>query len=231
MRKFVFIILVILFSSIYYYSTVENENSLSFQIKKEVGTLSQAIKSNSQKKDSTAEMPQKEPVTKLETDFGGDLGIFTQSQLNEWIKKESAGMDMTNNDTAQIDIKLKASAKTLKQEQLTYLREKALDLNSVANERIFSAYMLTLNTSEASTGVQYDLANEPLPNLGPPTPHSESELKRAQELALRYMEVDELAEKAKTDNEARTKLRTLATSAGSEEVQRYVSRKIKELAL
>jgi hypothetical protein len=229
MRKFVFIILIILFSSIYYYSTVENENSLSFAIKNKVGSVVQSLRPSANEEQN--KLLKKESLPESKEDFGTDLGALPGRELSEWITKESASMDMTNNETGQIEIRLKASAKTLKPEQLKVLSDLVLNQKLPANERIFSAYLLTLNTSSASTAVQYDLAKEALPNLGEPTPHSEAELKRAQELALRYMQVDDLAEKAKMDSLAREKLKSLASEASSDEVKRYVLRKLKDLGL
>lgn len=232
MRKLVFITLIVIFSSIYYYSAVENENSLAFQLKKEVQHVVSAVKPGAAPKSEAENVPQKESQESPKTEFGVDLGGMNESQLGDWLKQESASMDMTNNDTEQIEIKLRASARTLKPEQMKDLAAKALSMNVPANERILSAYLITLNPAEASAGVQFDLAKEPLPDLGPALPHSEAELRRTQELAIRYMVVDALAEKAKTDPNARNNLKLLVNDPGcSEEVRRYVARKIKELGL
>ncbi|MCC2679208.1 MAG: hypothetical protein K0R29_1784 [Pseudobdellovibrio sp.] len=231
MRKLASITLIVIFSSIYYLSTVKNENSLAFQLKKEVQEVVTSMKPADSAKSETENVPQKESLQAAQTDFGVDLGSLNDEQLNLWLRQESAAMDMTNNDTAQVEIKLKASANTLKPEQLKDLVSKALNMNTPANQRILAAYILTLNTSEASIGAQVDLAKEPLPDLGPALPHTEAELRRTQELALRYMEVDQLAERARTDANARDKLKLLLNEAGSEEVRNYVARKLKELSL
>ncbi len=229
MRKLAFITLIVIFSSIYYFSAVKDENSLAFQLKKEVQQAVIAIKPSNSKSEDPQILPQKESLPAAQTEFGVDLGAMESGPLNDWLRQEAVSMDMTNNDVAQVEIKLRASANTLKPEQLKELVSKALSFNTPANERILSAYLLTLNSSDASTGAQFDLAKEALPDLGPALPHSEAELRRTQELALRYMEVDQLAEKAKTDSNARDNLKLLLTQAKSEEVRRYVARKIKEL--
>jgi len=231
MRKLASITIIVIFSSIYYFSTVKNENSLAFQLKKEVQNVVTSMQPADSAKTAEENVPQKESLPDAQTGFGVDLGSFSEEQLSSWLREESAAMDMTNNDTAQVEIKLKASANTLKPEQLKDLAAKALNINTPANQRILAAYILTLNTSEAAVGAQLDLAKEPLPDLGPALPHTEAELRRTQELALRYMEVDQLAERARTDANARDKLKLLLNEAGSEEVRSYVARKLKELAI
>ncbi len=233
MRKLVFITLVVLFSSIYYYSSVENENSLAFQIKTEIKTLVGTATRKKPPTENQIAVPQNESASGAgqQTGFGVDLGALNETQLSEWIREESKSMDMTNNDTEQVEIKMRASAKTLQSEQLKFIGMKALDVSVPANERILSAYLLTLNSNPESSEVQYNLAKEPLPDFGPVTAHSEAELRRTQEIALRYMVVDELAERAKTDANARHHLKLLLNPPSSEEVRRYVQRKIKELSL
>lgn len=231
MRKLAFITLIVIFSSIYYFSAIKNENSLAFQIKQEVSSVVAGLKPASSQISKQESLPQNESLADAQTEFGVDLGVMDEPQLNDWLRSEAVSMNMTNNDTVQVEVKLRASAKTLKPEQIKILSLKVSDTNAPANERILAAYMLTLNPTEASVEAQFDQAKEPLHDFGPPHPHSEAELKRTQELALKYMEVDRLAELAKTDANVRDKLKLLVTTAGSEEVRNYVTRKIKELSL
>lgn len=233
MRRFIFILLFLGFCTIYYYATSHDENSLGFK--------AQSIAKNLVNK-ATNNVVQEEPVevsqqaassdVTVATDQNQseiDLSVMSTEQLSLWVEKQSTSLDSTHNQTIAVETKLKAQARTLKIEQVNQLRAISLDTSRAINSRIFSAYLVTLNKDSVSTTALYEIANKELPNFGPTTPHSEAELRRTQELAIRYMQVDELAERAKTDVEALKSLKQLASQAPSPEVRAYATKALKQI--
>ena len=165
-----------------------------------------------------------------EVDAGSEnLSLFSPEQLKTWVEQDSKTMNSVDHNTQEVDIRLRAQAKTLQPEQLSVLSQMATDIKLPANSRVFSAYVLTLTEQPQAIENMKDLASKALPDFGPVLPHSEAELRRTQELALRYMQVDEIAERAKTDANAKNNLILLSTSAESEEVRAYALRKLKSL--
>ena len=138
-------------------------------------------------------------------------------------------MNSTNKDTEIEQIKLQAQAQTLLPQQLAVLKDLAIDSRLPINERIFSAYLIVLNQAEQSQESLFNVAKTEVPDFGPIHPHSESELRHTQELAIRYMQVDELFQRAKTDANALDKLKLLTKEAQSAQVRSYAEKKIKEL--
>ena len=232
MRKFVFIILVVAFSSIYYFSAVENENSLAFKAKTQFKKLVPASLSNKEP-EAAAVVPKKETSEATAVPNGGlvDLGKLNETELKKWVSEQSKAMDSTQNNTPDIEIKIRAMAQSLRKDQLEALSTLVLNVSLPINDRVFSNYLISLNQTPEAAAAAGKIAGTGIPDFGPPNPHSDSELKRSQELAIRYMQIDALADRAKTDSNARDNLKLWATGAESEEVRRYAARKIKDLSL
>ena len=221
MRKWLFIIIVVL-SAIYYF---HDSNLAPESVRQSVSKLKNMVK-------NSTFTPSKGAATEKNTSPAPaevqNLQALTPEELSAWIGRESRAMDSTNNpEDAQI--KIKAQARTLTAAQLPWLMQKALDTSAPANGRIFSAYLLTLSELPESVAAIYELAGKKLPDLGPVLPHSEAEIRHGEELALRYMQVDELFQRAKTDADALKKLRSLATTAEEERVRSYAEKTLKEL--
>lgn len=231
MRKLIFIILILSFTALYFYSVSSTEkpsgdhfdetlvNQTLSSVKKMFNKSTSASQdtSSSQNANSTAAVHE----TSLEE--------LNAAQLKQWVSRESMSLNSTNNNTEELQIGLRAQAKTLRLEQLQSLKNIALSISEPVNERIFSAYLLSLSSVEGSQSQLYDVAQAAVPDFGPVLPHSESELRHSQELAIRYMNIDELFERAKTDTNARDKLKLLSERAESTQVRSYAERKLKEL--
>lgn len=157
------------------------------------------------------------------------LQNLTPPQLQAWIRQESRPMDSTRNNTDELQLRLRAQAQTLTPEQLPVLTALARDSGQPVNSRILAAYILSLNGSAASTAALYQVAGSTPTDHGPSVAHSEAELKNAQELAIRYMQVDELFARAARDPAARRSLEQLTQTAGSSQVRSYARRKLAEL--
>ena len=161
---------------------------------------------------------------------GASAVVYLQkAKIKNWISTESKIMNQPHVDTKQKDIELKKMIENFSDEEKIIILEVAHDTTKTANERILAAYMMVLDQSAASIKNLGALAQSPLPDFGPITAHSEAEIRRGQELAVRYMPVDELAKRASTNPEALEALKKLATAGESDEVRRYAQRILKEM--
>ena len=234
MRKLIFIILIVSFSVYYYYSNSKNKDSYEYKLisnliemVKKATPLSQnksAAQSNVQSDSQSASSDS--PIHK---NLNESLHEFTLQELIKWVATEANSLNSTTNNTDEKQIKLKAQALTLNSDQLAALNTMATNTDLPINDRILSAYLISLNTSDASQEQLFNVAKKLIPDLGPIIPHSEAELKHSQELAIRYMQVDELFQRAKTDANALHKLKLLSQEAESAQVRSYADKKLKEL--
>jgi len=229
MRKLIFIILLVSFSAIYYSTTSSDEKSVVHQaildIKKMVNNSSIFNKKTSDEINNSL----KTDLDKSLTDPTQSLQDLSPEEFKSWMTKESNLMNSAYNNTEEKQIQLKAQAQSLKAPQIATLKEIAGNSDLPINDRILSVYMISLNSTEPSLQALYDGALLAIPELPPYGPHSESEIKGTQELVLRYMQIDELFQRAKTDSNAFDKLKLLVNTSSSEQVRSYAQKKIKEL--
>ncbi|MCB0367403.1 MAG: hypothetical protein H6624_00705 [Bdellovibrionaceae bacterium] len=83
--------------------------------------------------------------------------------LNEFVKKEATLVGQPDQDPQETLLRLKTVAGQLGQEQFERLKALALDLSLPGDERFLSAYLLSLNQTEASMSSLKSLALAPLP--------------------------------------------------------------------
>lgn len=229
MRKFIFILLAVFFLVIYFYSTEnENDNWLHqgvSQVKMTINSLKL-----SKNRDAKVEHPQK--IADVEPSAGSlevSFKKMDREQFQSWVQQESKLMNSTRNNTQEIQVRLKTQAQELGPQQFESLKDFALNTQLSINERILANYLLTLSDSPQALENAIEVAKSQIPDYGPSVPHSEAEIKNTQELALRYMQIDQLYELAKTDTNARDKLKLLVTEASSEQVRNYAKKKYFEL--
>lgn len=230
MRKLIFTILLISFLGLYYYATdyalVSKVNQAGKNRDNKFFFLQQAVLDIKDRIKSTTPLSGKpsNPPNPTET-----LSEYTSVELKKWVEIEARAINMTNNNTAEKQIKMRAQAQTLNFQQLEILQNLATDTKLPINDRILSAYLISLNTSTQSEDSLFNVAKTEVPDFGPIAPHTEAELKHTQELAIRYMQIDELFHRAQTDANALDKLRLLATEAQYAQVRSYAEKKLKEL--
>jgi hypothetical protein len=152
-----------------------------------------------------------------------------KEKIQKWISVESKNLNQPHVDTAQKDIELKRLIESYSESDKKVIFDVALDTNRTANERILSTYMLVLDQSQQSINNLGNLAQKVLHDFGPTVAHSESEIRRGQELAVRYMAIDELRKRAKNDPLAVDALKKLAASAESAEIRNYAQRALSEI--
>jgi hypothetical protein len=152
-----------------------------------------------------------------------------KEKLQKWILEESKNLNQPHVDTKLKDVELKKIVENYSDAQKKVILENALDTTKTANERILSSYLLGLDQSQQSIQNLGALAQKKLPDFGPVIPHSEAEIRRGQELAVRYMAIDELSQRAQTDPKALEALKKQAVDAESSEVRNYAQRILKEI--
>lgn len=150
-------------------------------------------------------------------------------KLQAWLGNEAKNLDQPHVDTKQKDLELKKRIENFSDAEKKLVLATSIDSKRPANERILSAYMLVLDESQAGVPNLAGLANKALPDFGPVTAHSEAEIRRGQELAVRYMAVDELAKRASTQPEALETLKSIANSGESAEIRGYAQRVLKQI--
>lgn len=121
------------------------------------------------------------------------------AQFSAFIKDEAKGLDRTNIQTEAKTLELRQRALKLDATEKNHLKNISINTELPVNERILSVYILTLTSDIASQNLVSDIAQTPMPDLGPINPHTEAEVKNAQELALRYMAIDKLVENFKSN--------------------------------
>jgi hypothetical protein len=121
------------------------------------------------------------------------------AQISTFVKREAKALDRTNNQTEAKTIELRRRALNLDTIEKEHLKAISVTPAEPINERILSVYLLTLTSDVESQNLVSAIAQTPVPELGPINPHSEAEVKHAQELALRYMAIDKLVDDYKTN--------------------------------
>lgn len=151
-------------------------------------------------------------------------------KFQNWLRTESKNLEQPHVDTRQKDLELKKIVENFSEAEKKIVIETAQDTKRAANERILAAYLLVLDQSKESLGHLGTLAQKALPDFGPVTAHSEAEIRRGQELAVRYMAIDELGKRAASNNpEAFETLKNLVNSGESAEIRGYAQRVMKEI--
>lgn len=151
-------------------------------------------------------------------------------EVKKWVAQEAPALNSTNVNTPEKDVQLKAQAQELTHGQRQVFLKISQDPKAKANERILATYVLSLNLGEGSHDDLATIAKKEVPQTEPIVPHTEGEIKNSQELAIRYMAIDELAERAQTDSSAFSHLKSISIEAGTESVRNYARRKLEEIS-
>lgn len=149
--------------------------------------------------------------------------------LKRWIQQESKKLDLKDRNPQDTEKRLRLFAGQLRQNQLEQLLSTALNTTAPANEKVLSTYLMTLNSTEDSSENMKKISLEKLSISGDVQPHTVDEVKRGQELALKYMAIDELAQRARKNVADYNRLVSIANSAPDREVRDYAERKLKEI--
>lgn len=158
------------------------------------------------------------------------------AKIENYVREESKKLDIAQSPAREKQIEMTAMARQLTVEQSAHLSLILKDLDRPVNERILSAYLLSLSPALFAQKDLNEFASADLPNFGPATPHSEAEIRRNQELALRFMAIDRLSDLARDPATAKAareevlnQLRTHATQNPNEQLRKYAQSTLDEL--
>jgi hypothetical protein len=154
----------------------------------------------------------------------------TDEEFTTWVQTQTQNLEVPTNDPIEFERKTKEFVNQLNPSQLQQLKDKVLNLELPMNERIFSNYAMIQFEGDAKNEFLKDLLNAPVPEFPDPKPHTSDEVRRGQEYALRYMEIDELFRRAEAgDLQAGEILAQLAQNHSDMKILNYAKRKLKEI--
>lgn len=154
----------------------------------------------------------------------------TDEEFTSWVQVQTQNLEVPTNDPIEFERKTKQFVNQLNPFQLSELKNKILNLELPMNERIFSNYALMQFEGQTKNDYLKDLLNSSVPQFPDPKPHSEDEVRRGQEYALRYMEIDELSRRSEDgDENAREILSQIAQNHPDLKIQNYAKRKLSEI--
>jgi hypothetical protein len=155
---------------------------------------------------------------------------ITDEQYNLWSQEQIQNLEIPVKNPISYEQNIKKTVNQLSKFQINNLKNKVVNSKLPMNERIFSNYALTLLESQDSNRTIYELLMTPVPDFQNVQPHTENEIKRAQEYALKYVEIDELAKRSESgDNQARMLLSQVAQNSIDLKIKNYAERKLKEI--
>lgn len=156
---------------------------------------------------------------------------ISDTEFTTWVQTEVENIERPVTDPISAEEKTKNFVNQLSSEQIKILMQKVLNTELPMNERIFTNYALTLFSGENANQNLYDLINSKMPEYKNVQVHSEDEVKRAQDYALRYSQIDALATNAENGSNIALSLLTQIANNGTEDkIQNYAKRKLKEIS-
>ena len=155
---------------------------------------------------------------------------ISDENFKNWILTEVKNLEVPVQNPIAVEENTKNFVNQLSGNQIQDLKIRITNSELPINERIFSNYALMKFSGPYSNQNMYDLASHPVPEFTDLQPHSEDELKRAQEYALKYSNIDELSQRAEAGDElALTLLTQLAHNTIDLKIKNYAQRKINEI--
>lgn len=155
---------------------------------------------------------------------------ISDENFKNWIGTEVKNIEIPVKNPIIVEENTKNFVNQLSIDQLTELKNKILNSKLPINERIFSNYALMMFDGENSNQSIYELIQQPIPDFKNVQAHSEDEVKRAQEYALKYMQIDELAKRSQGgDRLAFELLNQIAQNSLDAKIKNYAQRKFKEI--
>ncbi len=225
--KIIIVVLVFLAAGVYYYFSRFPDSIDSYGSSTEEIIQAKANKKN--ESNSSDSMDGVSVVGSADVSVAVAPPSEKIQQLQTWLTNEAKNLDQPHVDTKQKDLELKKRIENFSEDEKKLVLESSLDIKRPANERILSTYLLVLDQSQSSLDNLSGVASKALPDFGPVTAHSESEIRRGQELAVRYMAIDELAKRAQNSSEAFDSLKNLVNSAESAEIRGYAQRVLEQI--
>lgn len=149
-------------------------------------------------------------------------------QFTAWLKTESTFLDRNSADAFQREPILKEQAALFTSENIRFLRATATDSSVTANERILSAYLLTIGTDNSVLALQ-EIAQTPYSLPNPQPAHSIGETTLMQEKSIRVMAIDELFNRFETGFLTQQQLNNFIQKIPDAALKQYALKRLSEL--
>ncbi len=162
-------------------------------LKNKVANQNSAVKL---KDSAEAETEDKDSNVSSAVDMSGEEKA---QELAVFLESEARSLDNAHTNTKEKQTALQERANKLDDVEKNQLKSVTLNNNRPINERILSVFLLGLSQGGAAQSLASEIAQAPLPDYGPSSPHSEAEIRNTQELALRYMAIDKLVQDYKSN--------------------------------
>lgn len=145
--------------------------------------------------------------------------------FHSFLREEGKRLDSTHVAVDETEKSLREQAEKMGPKEIADAKAVALDLSQPANERILATFLLgkTKSWSELK-----ELVLSPL-DRKPSEPHSVDEASAMRELALRYMQIDQLAEGAASSSVLLADFERLTASMRDPGLRKHMERRLAEL--
>lgn len=146
----------------------------------------------------------------------------------QWFENEARDMEKSSADPRGKEAQLKEAVQKMEPFEVQYLKEKSLNMNQSANNRILAVYLMTL-APEVTSGALSEIAQAPLAMQGEHPVHSPEETLAAQEKSLRRMAIDSLIEQARKDEVRREQVKNVISQITDRSLREYAERSFAKL--
>ncbi len=199
-------------------SKIRNEKMIHLYSKDQTADQ---IKNQTQQSQST------NPSQKMDNDSNPKI---SDENFKNWIQTEVKNLETPVKNPIESERNTKIFVNQLSTDQITQLKNKIINSDLPMNERIFSNYAVTLFEGENSNQIIFELLNHSVPEFKNVQVHSTDEVKRGQEYALKYMQIDELAKRSENgDRGAYGLLAQISQNSLDAKIKNYAQQKIAKI--
>ncbi len=156
---------------------------------------------------------------------------FTDEEFSNWMTQESKQLEGRILDEKQVQADVRSKALRITESQLKDLKSVVENSDEAINKRIFSNYVLTNSFTTLTDQILNELVNQNTDSFKQiKEPHSVSEVKRSQEYALRFMQIDEVVQRLlQKGDDPLTFLIDLSRKSNDSQIRSYAMQKIKDI--
>lgn len=156
---------------------------------------------------------------------------FTDEEFSNWMNQESKQLEVRIADEKQVQADVQTQAWRLTESQLKDLKSVVENSEEPINKRIFSNYVLTNSFTPVTDQILNELINQSTDAFKQPQEtHSADEVKRSQEYALRFMQIDEMVQRLQQKgDDPLAFLIDLSRKSNDSQIKSYAMQKIKDI--
>lgn len=172
-------------------------------------------------------------LEKVQTFFAGqkNVTLFSDEEFSSWINTESKQLESRISDEKFVQAEVRAQAARLTESQLKDLKSIIENSQEPIHKRIFSNYVMINSFNPLSDQILSELIQQSTEEFkSPQETHSAEEVKRSQEYALKFMQIDEMVQRLQNkDEDPLTFLIDLSKKSNDSQIKSYASQKIRNI--